>query len=59
MVNTETKTTKKQPKKTAPKVDACIYRDRKYIIQEHSNGKVKLTDGVIHFWVKEADVERN
>ena len=59
MANTETKTTKKQPKKTAPKVDACIYRDHKYIIQEHSNGNVKLTDGVIHFWVTEADVERN
>jgi RNA binding exosome subunit len=43
-------------KKTTKKV---TYRDKKFTIMEEVNGRLKLTDGIIHFWVKADKVERN
>jgi len=59
----ETKVTKKQKKeepkkKTEPKKNECLYRGMKYKVMAESDDKMKLTDGIIHFWVKKADVER-
>ena len=50
--NTEKKTTKKTTKKVT-------YRDKKFTVMEEANGRLKLTDGIIHFWVKADKVERN
>lgn len=53
---------KKETKKTTrtKKTDnTVIYRDQKYTLLEEAHGKCKLTDGTIHFWVKEKDVSRN
>ena len=57
----ETKTATKKPaaKETAKKIDKGIYRDREYIVLERNEDKVKLTDGLIHFWAKAKDVEGN
>ena len=43
-------------KKTTKKV---TYRDKKFTVMEEVNGRLKLTDGIIHFWVKADKVERN
>ena len=43
-------------KKTTKKV---TYRDKKFSVMEEVNGRLKLTDGIIHFWVKADKVERN
>ena len=43
-------------KKTTKKV---TYRDNKFTVMEEVNGRLKLTDGIIHFWVKADKVERN
>ena len=43
-------------KKTSKKV---TYRDKKFTVMEEANGRLKLTDGIIHFWVKADKVERN
>lgn len=47
---------KKTTKKTTKKV---TYRDKKFTVMEEANGRLKLTDGIIHFWVKADKVERN
>lgn len=47
---------KKTTKKTTKKV---TYRDKKFTVMEETNGRLKLTDGIIHFWVKADKVERN
>lgn len=47
---------KKTTKKTTKKV---TYRDKKFTVMEEVNGRLKLTDGIIHFWVKADKVERN
>ena len=57
MANTETKTTKKQPKKTAPKVDKFLYNGREYIVLERIEGRVKITDGTIHFWTSDEQTD--
>lgn len=41
------------------KVKKVTYKDNEYTLLEEANGKCKLTDGTIHFWVKEKDVKRN
>ena len=46
---------KKTTKKTTKKV---TYRDKKFTVMEEVNGRLKLTDGIIHFWVKAEKVER-
>lgn len=43
-------------KKTTKKV---TYKDKKFTVMEEVNGRLKLTDGIIHFWVKADKVERN
>ena len=43
-------------KKTIKKV---TYKDKKFAVMEEVNGRLKLTDGIIHFWVKADKVERN
>lgn len=47
----EKKTTKKKNK--AP---WCIYNGKEYTILEEQDNKVKLTDGIIHFWAKKENV---
>lgn len=42
-----------EEKKTKKKV---TYKDKKYEVLEQNENKTKLTDGVIHFWVKTKDV---
>lgn len=52
---TEKKTTTKKPaaKRTKkPKEVTVIYKDQKYTVIEENDGKLKLTDGIVHFWVK-------
>lgn len=53
----ETKVTKKKAEPKAKK-NECLYRGMKYKVMEENDDKLKLTDGIIHFWVKKADVER-
>lgn len=45
-------------KKTASK-NIVIYRGEKYTILDQTEDKVMLTDGLIHFWAKAEDVERD
>lgn len=49
---------KKTAKKTTKK-NTATYNGQKYTVLDEANGKIKLTDGVIHFWVKADKVERN
>ena len=53
-INMATKTTTKKAKK---KTNKATYKNNEYTILEHQDGKYKLTDGVIHFWVREKDVK--
>ena len=46
-------------KKTTKKTKKVTYKDKKFTVMEEVNGRLKLTDGVIHFWVKADKVERN
>ena len=46
-------------KKTTKKTKKATYKDKKFTVMEEVNGRLKLTDGVIHFWVKADKVERN
>lgn len=47
---------KKETKKTK-KTNTATYKNQKYTILEEANGKVKLTDGTIHFWVRADSIE--
>ncbi len=47
----EKKTTKKTTKK-----NTVTYKGKKYEVLEQNETKTKLTDGIIHFWVKTSDV---
>lgn len=49
---------KKKPGRP-PKKETVTYKGNKYTLLEEANGRCKLTDGTIHFWVKEKDVSRN
>ena len=40
-------------KKTQKKKESYEYRGRKYEIIKRENRRVMLTDGIIHFWIKE------
>ena len=46
--------TKKTTKKA--KKDTVTYKGQEYELIEESGNMVKLTDGLIHFWVKKKDV---
>lgn len=46
-------------KKTTKKTKKVTYKDKKFTVMEEANGRLKLTDGIIHFWVKADKVERN
>ena len=46
-------------KKTTKKTNKVTYKDKKFTVMEEVNGRLKLTDGIIHFWVKADKVERN
>ena len=50
---------KKPTKKTTKKTKKVTYKDKKFAVMEEVNGRLKLTDGIIHFWVKADKVERN
>ena len=43
---------KTETKKTAKK-ETLTFKGQKYTVLDRHEGKVKLTDGLIHFWVKE------
>ena len=47
-------TEKKATKKTKKTV---TYKEQEYTVLDRVPGKVLLTDGLIHFWVKEKDVQ--
>lgn len=49
----ETKTKKRTKKK-----NEVTYRDQKYLLLEEAHGKCKLTDGTIHFWAREEEVDK-
>ena len=49
---------KKKPGRP-PKKKTVTYKGNEYTLLEEANGRCKLTDGTIHFWVKEKDVIRN
>lgn len=49
-----TMTEKKATKKTKKTV---TYKEQEYTVLDRVPGKVLLTDGLIHFWVKEKDVQ--
>lgn len=46
-------------KKTTKKTKKVTYKNKKFTVMEEVNGRLKLTDGIIHFWVKADKVERN
>lgn len=46
-------------KKTTKKTKKVTYKDKKFTVMEEVNGRLKLTDGIIHFWVRADKVERN
>ncbi len=54
---TEKKTTQRKTTKKKNKAPWCIYNGKEYTILEEQENKVKLTDGVIHFWVKKEKVD--
>lgn len=39
------------------KPSKVTYKEQKYTVLEESGNKLKLTDGIIHFWVKKENVE--
>lgn len=47
-----TMATKKTTKKTK-----VTYKGQKYTVMEEQDGRLKLTDGIIHFWVRKESVE--
>ena len=55
----EKKTEKKTTKSTAKKKNTCVVNGHTYKILEETEHKYKLTDGIIHFWVKKDNAERN
>ena len=54
---TDKKTTSK--KKAKAKQDTVTFREQKYTVLEEANGKLMLTDGIIHFWAKAEECERD
>ena len=48
--------TKAPAKKPAKKTDTVLYKGKEYEVLERNDHKVKITDGMIHFWVKAEDV---
>ena len=55
----EKKTEKKTTKSTPKKKNTCVVNGHTYKILEETEHKYKLTDGIIHFWVKKDNAERN
>jgi hypothetical protein len=50
---TTTKAKAKQAKPKKQKKETVEYKGQTFEVLERQNGKVKLTDGIIHFWVKD------
>ena len=48
--------TKKKETKKKTKKDTVTYKGQEYEVMERQPDRLKLTDGVIHFWVKAKDV---
>ena len=57
MAEKKTSTKKTTTRKTKASAQTVKYRGRAYTVLERNDHKVKLTDGVIHFWAKADDVE--
>lgn len=52
------KATKKSTKKAkVVKAESVTYMGKTFEVLERTGDKVKLTDGVIHFWAKASDVD--
>lgn len=49
---------KKKPGRP-PKKKTVTYKDQMYTVLEKTEDKYKLTDGIIHFWVKAKDVRED
>lgn len=49
---------KKETKTVTKRTKKVTYKEQKYTLLEEANGKCKLTDGTIHFWVRAEQVER-
>ena len=48
---------KAEAKKETKKSKNVTYKQQKYTVLEEQDGKLKLTDGIIHFWVRKESVE--
>ena len=51
----EKKTTRK-PKAKKPEAEKVTYRGQIYDVLEQNEHQYKLTDGIIYFWVKAAEI---
>lgn len=54
---TETKTTRKPRAKKTEQKEQATYKGQVYIVLDRTDNRVMLTDGLIHFWVWEKDVQ--
>lgn len=50
-------TKKTTTKKTTTKPETVLLRGKEYFVVERNEHKTKLTDGTIHFWARNEDVE--
>ena len=50
------KTTTRKTKAEKAEAAAVMYRGQRYMVIERTENQYKLTDGIIHFWVKADDV---
>ena len=48
----------KKKSETKKKKAEVSYNGKEYSVLEEVNGRLKLTDGTIHFWVKAEKIER-
>lgn len=48
---------KAETKKETKKSKKVTYKQQKYTVLEEQGNKLKLTDGIIHFWVRADSVE--
>lgn len=60
MAEQKTKKTTRKPKEDKVTVPdpwvTCDYKGKTYEVLEINDNAVKLTDGMIHFWVKRSEV---
>ena len=54
---TPKKTATRKPKAKKLNVDLATYKGRTFEVLERNDNRVKLTDGMIHFWVRATDLD--